>query len=155
MHVCDVHFAFGKKHVLQSIRFEQHASFGRSIRCFFFNDFHIFKFRLSFFDHKKRPKPGKRAHLRETLFRNWPQNLPQGPLRPKKVSPEGDPFRVLTGAQLASASRTPCVYPGGINCSYVWVSLWVSCLTFLMKRKKQEHYTLLNHPQTLRGWHTT
>ena len=24
-----------------------------------------------------------------------------------------------------------------------------------MKRKLQEHYTLLNHPQTLRGWHTT
>ena len=28
-------------------------------------------------------------------------------------------------------------------------------LTFLVKRKQQEHYVLLNQPQTLRGWHTT
>ena len=28
-------------------------------------------------------------------------------------------------------------------------------LTFLVKRKEQEHYVLLDHPQTLRGWHTT
>ena len=28
-------------------------------------------------------------------------------------------------------------------------------LTFLVKRKLQEYYVLLNHPQTLRGWHTT
>ena len=27
-------------------------------------------------------------------------------------------------------------------------------LTFLVKRKLHEHYALLNHPQTLRGWHT-
>ena len=27
-------------------------------------------------------------------------------------------------------------------------------LTFLVKRKLQEHHALLNHPQTLRGWHT-
>ena len=27
-------------------------------------------------------------------------------------------------------------------------------LTFLVKRKLQEHYVLLSHPQTLRGWHT-
>ena len=28
-------------------------------------------------------------------------------------------------------------------------------LTFRVKRKLQEHYVLLNHPQTLREWHTT
>ena len=28
-------------------------------------------------------------------------------------------------------------------------------LTFLVKRKLLERYVLLNHPQTLRGWHTT
>ena len=28
-------------------------------------------------------------------------------------------------------------------------------LTFLVKRKLQEYYVLLNHLQTLRGWHTT
>ena len=28
-------------------------------------------------------------------------------------------------------------------------------LTFLVKRKQQERYVLLNSPQTLRGWHTT
>ena len=28
-------------------------------------------------------------------------------------------------------------------------------LIFLVKQKLQEYYVLLNHPQTLRGWHTT
>ena len=28
-------------------------------------------------------------------------------------------------------------------------------LIFLVRRKLQEHYVLLNHPQTLREWHTT
>ena len=28
-------------------------------------------------------------------------------------------------------------------------------LTFLVKRKLQDHHALLNHSQTLRGWHTT
>ena len=31
----------------------------------------------------------------------------------------------------------------------------LNSLTFLVKRELQEHYVLLNRPQTLRGWHTT
>ena len=36
--------------------------------------------------------------------------------------------------------------------SPMWIKLDSS--TFRVKRKQQEHYVLLNRPQTLRGWHT-